>query len=255
MSHFQCLKTWKASTDPNYEAKARRVNELYAIAAGKTEPGQNDPQVIICFDEFGPLNLVPHPGHQWAPAATGAGDQAAPRRRRRRATYKRPHGVRHLLATYDLSTDKLYGHVKPRKRRTEFPTFMRYLRSLHPMEQRLGIIMDNYSPHLSTATDPRVGAWAAADNVELAYTPYYSSWLNHIEPQFTGLRYFALDGTDHPSHREHGSMIRRYIAWRNNHAADPTLCQVIRRASLTKQAKLTWHSTSNGLGVSHNQPH
>lgn len=120
-----------------------------------------------------------------APAAT-AGDLQA------------PPWVRHLLAAYGLSTDKLYGYVKPHKRRTEFLGFMRYLRSLYPMEQRLGIIMDNDSAHLSTRTDTRAGDGAVANNVELAYTPCYSSWLNHIEPHFTGLRYFALKGTAHP---------------------------------------------------------
>ena len=30
----------------------------------------------------------------------------------------------------------------------------------------------------------------------------------------------ALDGTDHASHREQASMIRRYIIWPNNHAYD-----------------------------------
>ena len=39
-----------------------------------------------------------------------------------------------------------------------------------------------------------------------------------IEAQFTALRYFALDDTDHPSHLEQARMIRRYIAWRNRHA-------------------------------------
>lgn len=155
-------------------------------------------------------------------------------RRRRRATYKRPHGVRHLLAGYDLSTDRLYGHVKTHKRRTQFLAFARYLRSLHPITERIAIVTDNYAPHLST----RVGDWAAANNVELAYTPFYSSWLNRIEPQFTALRYFALDYTDHPSHQVQGSMIRRFIIWRNRHATDPKLRKVIRRASLIKRAKV-----------------
>src|SRR6188508_15546 len=102
VSPFQAVKTWKTSTDPNYEAKKNRVLELYAIADGKRPPGEGDPGVVICMDEFGPLNLQPHPGRQWAPIAVGKGDTARPRRRRRRATYKRPHGVRHLLAGYDL---------------------------------------------------------------------------------------------------------------------------------------------------------
>jgi hypothetical protein len=33
--------------------------------------------------------------------------------------------VRHLLAADDLSRDRLYGHVKLRKRRGEFLTFLR----------------------------------------------------------------------------------------------------------------------------------
>jgi transposase len=214
------------------------VLELYAIADGHRQPGPGDPTVVICMDEFGPLNLQPHPGRHWAPVAAGTGAHERPRRRRRRATYTRPHGVRHLLAGYDLSTDRLYGHVKTRKARAEFLSFCRYLRSLHPTGVRIGIVLDNFSPHLSTKTDRRVGGWAAANNVELAYVPFYGSWLNRIEAQFTALRYFALDGTDHDSHHEQASMIRRYIAWRNRHVTDPKLRKVIRRAETIKRAKV-----------------
>jgi transposase len=241
VSPFQAVKTWKTSTDPDYEAKKNRVLELYAIADAQAQPEPGDPTVVICLDEFGPLNLQPHPGKQWAPAAIGTGDPARPRRRRRRATYHRPNGIRHLLAGYDLSTDRLYGHIKVRKTRTEFLAFCRYLRSLHPAGQRIAIVLDNFSPHLTTKTDRRVGNWAAANNVELAYVPFYGSWLNRIEAQFTALRYFALDGTDHRSHRSHreqGSMIRRYIAWRNRHATDAGLRKVIRRAETIKRAKV-----------------
>ena len=65
------MKTWKASTGPDYEAKKNRVLKLYAIADGRVDPGPGDPTVVICLDEFGPLNLQPHPGKQWAPAAVG----------------------------------------------------------------------------------------------------------------------------------------------------------------------------------------
>src|SRR3954469_9466886 len=154
---FQAVKTVKASTDPNYDAKAGRVLKLYAIADGLTAPGPADPTVVFCVDEFGPLNLQPHPGRQWAPVAHGRGDPAAPRRRRRRATYTRPQGVRHLFAALDLARDKLYGHITRRKRRTEFLAFCRYLRSLHPAPVRIAMVCDNFSPHLSTRTDDRVG--------------------------------------------------------------------------------------------------
>ncbi|MGZ7011043.1 MAG: IS630 family transposase [Ilumatobacteraceae bacterium] len=229
---FQAIKTFKVSNDPDFGAKKNRVLELYDLADGTTKPGRGDPHVVICVDEFGPLNLQPHPGRQWAPVAAGKGDRSSPRRRRRRATYLRPHGVRHLLAGYDLSTDRLYGHVKTRKGRTEFLAFCRHLRSLHPSEVRIAIVLDNFSPHLSTKKDTRVGDWAEANNVELAYVPFYASWLNRIEAQFTALRYFALDGTDHQTHDVQARMIRRYIAWRNRNAHNQALRELIKRANV-----------------------
>ncbi len=170
----------------------------------------------MCMDEFGTLNLLPRPGKQWAPAATKATKATGegPRRRRRRATYNRNDGVRHLLAAYDLGKDKIYGHIKTTKNRTAFFAFCRYLRSPYRPEVRIAIVMDNFTPHLSTKKDQRIGQWAVVNDVELAYGPTNASWLNRIEAQFQALRYFALDGTDHRSHDEQNSMIRRYIAWR-----------------------------------------
>ena len=230
---FQVIKTWKQSSDPDFEIKKNRVLELYDIADGKAKPKRGDPRVVICMDEFGPLNLLPRPGKQWAPVAVlGAVDTKAARRRRRRATYTRKNGVRHLMAAYDLNEDKIYGHIKTKKDRTTFLEFCRYLRTLYPPEIRIAIVMDNFSPHLSTKRDTRVGDWAKANNVELAYVPTNASWLNRIEAQFQALRYFTLDGTDHRSHEEQNSMIRRYIIWRNRNAQDKTLRELVKRANV-----------------------
>jgi transposase len=230
---FQVIKTWKQSNDPDFEAKKNRVLELYEIADGKAKAKKGDPSVVICMDEFGPLNLLPRPGKQWAPiAAKGGASTTEPRRRRRRATYTRKQGVRHLMAAYDLKADKIYGHIKVKKDRTTFLEFCRYLRSLFPPGVRIAIVMDNFSPHLSTKKDTRVGDWAKSNNVELAYVPTNASWLNRIEAQFQALRYFTLDGTDHRSHEEQNSMIRRYIAWRNRNAHDKALRELVKRANV-----------------------
>ena len=231
---FQAVKTWKQSTDPDYEQKKNRVLELYDIAEGKAEPGPDDPVVVFSMDEFGPLNLQPRPGRQWAPVVqrNKKGSTAAPRRRRIRATYRRTKGVRHLMAALDMNKDKMYGHIKKTKNRTEFLSFCRYLRTLYPPEVRIAIVLDNYSPHLSTKKDSRVGDWAAENNVEFAYVPTNASFLNRIECHFTALRYFALNGTDHQSHEEQNSMIRRYIAWRNRHKDDEALRAISLRAKV-----------------------
>jgi transposase len=88
---FQRLKTFKDSNDPDFEAKQARVLELYAIADGHAAPGPDDPEVVFCLDEFGPLNLQPHPGRQWA----RRGDCDGARRRRRR----RPTSARTAFGT------------------------------------------------------------------------------------------------------------------------------------------------------------
>jgi transposase len=229
---FQRLKTWKASKDPDYAVKKARVEHLYAIADREVVPEAGEPEVIFCMDEFGPLNLQPRPGRQWAAVSGKNAEPGREPRPRMRATYTRTEGVRHLFAAYELGEDKLFGHVKARKTRGRFLEFCRYLRSLYPQQVRLAIVCDNFSPHLSTAKDGRVGAWATANNVEIAYTPTNSSWLNRVEAQFTALRYFALDGTGHASHKEQASMIRRYIIWRNNHAYDERLRRVVDRANV-----------------------
>jgi transposase len=63
---FQRVKTWKTSKDPEYAMKKARVEHLYAIADGEVVPEGGEPEVVFCLDEFGPLNLQPHPGRQWA---------------------------------------------------------------------------------------------------------------------------------------------------------------------------------------------
>jgi hypothetical protein len=62
--------------------------------------------------------------------------------------------------------------------------------------------------------------------------PHSASWLDRIEAQFTALRHFCLDGTDHESHEARGFLIRRYIAWRNRHAQDRMLREVVMRANV-----------------------
>jgi hypothetical protein len=178
---FQAVKTWKASADPDYEAKKARVEHLYAIADREVAPEPGEPEAVFCADEFGPLNLQPRPGRQWATVSGKGNDPGREPRPRMRAAYHRNDGVRHLMAACELGEDKLFGHVRPRKTRTGFLAFCRYLRTLYPSEVRIAIVCDNFSPHLSTRRDSRVGDWAQASNAEIAYTPTNSSWLNRIE--------------------------------------------------------------------------
>ena len=224
---FQALRTWKRSNDPDFEQKKNRILELYAIADGLAKPSRDDPNVVVCLGGFGPLNLQPQPGGKtWAPRA---------KPRRIRATYTRPHGGRHLLCALDVGSDLLVGEVSERKARVDFLAFCIQVRARYPAELRLAFVLDNFSPH----KDDEVRAWAATHNVELAYTPSYASWLNRIEPQFKGLRYFCLAGTDHPDHQTQAQLIHAYIDWRNAHRHDPKLRHLTRRELARKTAAPT----------------
>ena len=53
-----------------------------------------------------------------------------------------------------------------------------------------------------------------------------------FEAQFQALRYLALDETDHASHVEQASLIRRYIRWRNRDAQDKAVRELVNRANV-----------------------
>ncbi len=132
------------------------------------------------------------------------------------------------MSAYDVGADRLYGHIKKRKGRVEFLQFCRHVRSLYPSEIPLHFVLDNFSAHKGE----KVRQWAADNNVELAYTPFYASWLNRIEAQFRALRYFTLAGTDHPDHATQARLIRRYIAWRNRNTDNPRLRALVNTANV-----------------------
>ena len=169
------------------------------------QPAANGP--TVAFDEFGPLELRPHAGHAW---------RTSGHPQRQRATYTRPHGVRHWLAFYDVHGDELWGYVRPRKRRQETLDVLKRLRRRYPQRQRIHLILDNFSPHGT----PEVRSWCRRNNVHLIWTPTNASWLNPIECQFTPVKEFVIFNSDPGSHREQATALRRYAAYRNRYARE-----------------------------------
>jgi transposase len=192
---FQHHKTWKASPDPDFEAKKNRVLDLYADPPAGSR--------VLCLDEFGPLNLQPRLGRGWHPAKHPA---------RFRATYKRTAGVRHLVAAHDPATGRMYGHIHPTKTWREVRELLRSLRAR--FTEHLIVVLDNFSPHHKR--DLR--DWVTEHDIELVYLPTYASWLNLIECQFQALRRFALNGTDFASHAEQDAAIHGYLRWHDRNA-------------------------------------
>ena len=157
---------------------------------------------MVCFDEWGPLELRPIGGVAWAP-----------RRRpvRMRATYRRTKGTEQFFGFYDVHADCLDGLFRKRKRLPELFDAFRRLRRCYP-RTKLFVVMDNLH---QLHDHPRFGALLRKLRIHPAWTPTEASWLNLIEPHFGVLKRFTLANTDDPSHAVRRRRVYRYLRYRH----------------------------------------
>lgn len=192
---FQRTRTWKASPDPDYEAKAARVLELTA-----TPP--SDGGAVIAFDQMGPLSLRPMAGAGWAPIG---------RPERQRATFHRPHGTRYVFGAYDVHADRLRVRLRPRRRGSDNLAFMAQIRAAIPARRPIYWIQDN----LSANWIPPIRAFAAAHRIELVATPTYASYLNPVECHFFPISEFVVNNADYIDWDAFAWALARHIQHRN----------------------------------------
>ena len=232
---FQVIKTWKQSTDPDFEAKKNRVLHLYDIADGKAKPGEGDPTVVICMDEFGPLNLLPRPGKQWAPMAVKTSRRArrpapaAPAAGHLQPQRRGPPPDGRLRPEQGQALRPRQGDEEPHRRSSSSAA------TCGPSTRPTSASPSSWTTSARTSRPRSTPGWATGPRPTTSSwptCPTNASWLNRIEAQFQALRYFTLDGTDHTSHDEQNSMIRRYIIWRNRNAHDKTLRELVKRANV-----------------------
>ncbi len=216
---FQRTKTWKESNDANKEAKLDRIEEVV----------ERFPDRVFAFDEFGPLALHPVGGCCWA---------AKSKPQRLRANYHKHCGVRQFHACYSVGDDTMWGVVRNHKGTDNTLAAIRSCRAARPDGEMIYVILDNLSAHKAV----KIRSWSAKNNVELCFTPTYSSWANPIECHFGPLRDFVLNNSDHPNHTVLTKRLHAYLRWRNQHAADPALRQRLRRerARLRSERQRRW---------------
>jgi transposase len=157
--------------------------------------------VVVCYDQFGPLELRPIAGACWA------------RKRhpqRNRATYTRKRGVEQLHGFYDVHADCLVGRVRKRKTSDDIVASFRRLRACYPKQLRIYVVMDNLSANVCAAKE-----FFPGQNMEAVYLPTEASWLNAIESEFTALSTFTLKNSDDLDHLQRRRRIYRYLRWRN----------------------------------------
>jgi transposase len=203
---FQRTKTWKESNDPLRDAKLDRIDHVL----------EYHPERCFAFDEFGPLTIRPLGGNAWAKAN-------APQRQP--ANYHKLQGVRQFHGCYSIGDDTLWGVVHRQKGALNVLAALRSIRARRPDGQPIYVILDNLSAHKG----PAIRAWAKRSNVELCFTPTYSSWANPIEAHFGPLREFVLNNSNHPNHVVLTRRLQAHLRWRNANARDPELLAAQRR--------------------------
>lgn len=203
---FQRTKTWKESNDPDRDAKLDRIEQVL----------EEFPDRTFAFDEFGPLQIRPVGGSCWSEAG---------RPQRQPANYHKLHGVRQFHGCYSVGDDELWGVVRRRKSWQNTLAGLKSIRKRRPDGEMIYVILDNLSAH--KRVDIRV--WAAKNNVELCFTPTYSSWANPIEAHFGPLREFVLNNSNHPNHVVLTRRLHQHLRWRNANARAPELLAAQRR--------------------------
>jgi transposase len=199
---FQRTRSWKASPDPDYEAKAARVISLCK------RPPRGSP--VIAFDQMGPISLRPTHGAGWARRG---------RPERHRATFNRRAGVRYGFGAYDIAADRLRLRLRPRRRGRDVLGFMRQIRLCYPRRMTIYWIQDN----LSANWTPEIREFAADNRIVLVPTPTYASYLNPIECRFGPIAEFVVKNADYLDWDAFAHALARHVSHRNGPGRDRRL--------------------------------
>jgi transposase len=172
------IRQWLHSPDPDFEAKAKRVCELYL----KPPRGA----VVLCIDEK-PMQVLEriHPTH------VDPRDGAV----RYEFEYKR-HGVQQLLAAFDIRTGRVVSRIVPQRTAKATVSFMSEVARRY-RGRDVYVVWDNLNTHL----DGKVERWTRFNErhggrFHFIHTPKHASWLNQVEIWFSILQRRVLQHGD-----------------------------------------------------------
>lgn len=178
LHHMMVARTWKkhgiqphrlerymASNDPDFEQKAAEIIGLY----------MNPPQhaAVFCVDEKTAIQALDR-RDRILPLSPG-------RAERHGFEYVR-NGTLSLYAAFDTESGEVFGQTASRHTSQEFVAFLEALVANQPEDRPIHIILDNLSAHKTQLVRTFL---ADHPNVQLHFTPTYSSWINQVELWFS----------------------------------------------------------------------
>src|SRR5216683_1420830 len=158
------LERYMASDDPDFERKAADVIGLYV----------NPPQhaAVFCVDEKTAIQAL----DRLDPVLP-----LSPGRAERHGFEYYRHGTLSLYAAFNTKSGQVLGKTVARHTSAEFVAFLSDIVVNQPRGKEIHIICDNLSAHKT----PTVRDFLTSHpNVQIHYTPTYSSWLNQVELWF-----------------------------------------------------------------------
>ena len=188
-------RTFKLSTDPQFEAKFWDIVGLYL-----SPPTQ---AVVLCCDEKSQCQALERtqPG-----LPLGRGHIAT-----RTHDYYR-HGTVTLFAALNYLNGKILAERAARHRHQEWLKFLQAIEAAVPPDVDVHLILDNYATH----KHPAVRRWLAKrPRFKLHFTPTSASWLNLVERFFRDLSQDVVLPGSFASVQELVRAIWAYLAERN----------------------------------------
>src|SRR5688572_6145511 len=158
------MERYMASDDPDFETKAADIIGLYLNPPAHA--------AIFCVDEKTAIQALDRKDPV-LPLSPG-------RLERHGFEYFR-HGTLSLYAAFNTKTGEVLGKTAARHTSAEFVAFLTDIVLNQPRGKQIHVIVDNLSTH---KTEQVTEFLAAHRNVQLHFTPTYSSWLNQVELWF-----------------------------------------------------------------------
>ncbi len=198
-------RSWLFPRDPDFEAKAGRILDLYRghFEGEALRPDEH----VVCADEKTSIQALAriHPGSPPAPGRAGRVEHEYERR-----------GVLAYLAAWDVQRALVFDRCEPTTGIAPFGRLVDQVMSAEPYAsaRRVFWIVDNGSSHRGDRTEARLRErWP---QICVVHTPVHASWLNQVEIYFSVVGRKVLEPTDFASLDELAATLlafgRRYSA-------------------------------------------
>lgn len=193
--------------DPAFEAKMAHVLHVYKEVEivneyRQGEAGQPLGMVTISYDE--------KPGIQALAVTTPDRPPVAGRHPSHLRDYEYERlGTVSLLAGMDLHTGRIVEIVSDTHTSADFIAFLKKLDGAYPERQKIRLVLDNHSAHVSKETRSYLDT--APQRFVFVFTPTHGSWLNLIENQFSKMTRTMLRGIRVASKQELIDRIHLYF--------------------------------------------